>query len=40
VVWRAVADGKVDPSATPEEQTKRFAKLAKKLLDKFPPTAK
>ena len=40
VVWRAVADGKVDPTATPEEQTKTFAKLAKKLLDRFPPTAK
>ena len=37
VVWRVVADGKVDPSATPEEQTKKFAKLAKKLFEKFPP---
>ena len=40
LVWRAVADGKVNPSASPEEQTKRFAKLAKRLLDKFPPPAK
>jgi len=37
VVWRVVADGKVDPSSTPEEQTKKFAKLAKKLFEKFPP---
>ncbi len=40
LVWRAVADGKVDASASPEEQTKRFAKLAKKLFEKFPPPAK
>ena len=37
VVWRVVADGKVDPSSTPEEQTKKFTKLAKKLFEKFPP---
>jgi len=40
VVWRVVADGKVDPSATPEEQTERFTKLAKKLFEKFPPMEK
>jgi hypothetical protein len=37
MVFRAVADGKVDPSSTPEEQNKKFAKLAKKLFEKFPP---
>ena len=37
MVYRAVADGEVDPSSTPEEQNKNFAKLAKKLFDKFPP---
>ena len=40
LVWRAVADGKVDPSSTPEEQTKTYTKLAKKLLEKFPPPEK
>jgi len=40
MVWRAIADGKVDPSATAEEQNKRFTKLAKKLFEKFPPPAK
>lgn len=37
VVWRAVANVEVDPSATPQEQTERFTKLAKKLFSKFPP---
>lgn len=37
MVWRAVAGGKVDPSASPEEQNKNFAKLAKKLFETFPP---
>jgi hypothetical protein len=40
LVWRAVADGKVDPSASPEEQQKNYAKLAKKLLERFPPQSK
>jgi hypothetical protein len=40
LVWLAVADGKVDPSSTPEKQTKKFTKLAKKLLEKFPPPEK
>jgi hypothetical protein len=40
LAWRAIADGKVDPSASPEEQVKRFAKLAKQLLEKFPPQVK
>jgi len=40
LVWRAVADGKVEASASPEQQTKNFAKLARKLLDKFPPPVK
>ena len=39
MVWRAVAGGEVDPSATPEEQSENFAKLAKKLFAKFPPPA-
>jgi hypothetical protein len=37
LVWRAVADGGVDPSASPADQEKRFAKLAKKLFENFPP---
>jgi len=37
MIFRAVADGKVDPSSTPEEQNKKFAELAKKLFEKFPP---
>jgi hypothetical protein len=40
LVWRAVADGKVDPSSTPEEQSKKFADLTKKMLAKFPPPEK
>ena len=40
LVWRAVADAKVDPSASPEEQNERYRKLAKKLLQKFPPPEK
>ena len=37
MVFRAVADGKVDPKSTPEEQNKKFTKLARKLFEKFPP---
>jgi hypothetical protein len=40
LVWRAVVDGEVDPMATPAEQEKRFAKLAKEMFEKFPPPKK
>jgi hypothetical protein len=40
LVWRAVASSDVDPSASPEEQRERYAKLANKLFDKFPPPPK
>lgn len=37
LVWRAVANEKVDASSTPEEQTERYTKLVKQLLENFPP---
>jgi Domain of unknown function (DUF4136) len=40
LVWRGVASKTIDPKAKPEKQQKNLAKVAKKLLKNYPPTAK
>jgi hypothetical protein len=40
VVWKAVAEEVLDDSLTPEDADLDVAKAVKKLLDRFPPSAK
>lgn len=40
LVWGGVASKTIDPKAKPEKQQKNLAKVAKKLLKNYPPTAK